>query len=211
MSEALAVKEDGAFRNIAFGKLGIWVFLIIDGLSFVAILIAAAYLRTNGAPWPNPGQVLNVSLTAFNTFVLLLSSYTMMNALEAIKVDNQKKFIRFLVATLLLGILFLSIQAFEYYNFIAGTEEIRNKLAQAGIASQYFRPSTSIYAGCFFGATGFHGLHVLSGIIFILYVLIRGLRGGFSAANYLRVEVLTLFWHFVDLMWMLVFTVVYLL
>lgn len=211
MSEVFAAEEDRAFKNISFGKLGIWVFLIIDGLSFVAILIAAAYLRTNGAPWPHPGQVLNVPLTAFNTFVLLLSSYTMMNALEAVKVDDQKKFIRFLAATLFLGVLFLCIQAFEYYHFIAGTEEVRNKLAEAGIASQYFRPSTSIYAGCFFGATGFHGVHVLSGIIFILYVLIRGLRGGFSSANYLRVETLTLFWHFVDLMWMLVFTVVYLL
>ncbi len=203
--------EDKAFKNIAFGKLGIWVFLIMDGLSFTAILIAASYLRTNGAPWPNPGQVLNVPLTAVNTFALLLSSYTMMNALCSIRVGDQKKFIRNLVWTLLLGVLFLSIQAFEYYNFIAGTEEIKQKLALAGMAGEHFWPNSSIYAGCFFGATGFHGLHVLSGIIFILYVLIKGLKGGFTAEKHLRVEILTLFWHFVDLMWMLVFTVVYLL
>ncbi len=194
--EQLVVKEDRAFKDIAVGKLGIWVFLIIDGLSFVAILIAASYLRTHGAPWPGPGEVLNIPLTAFNTFALLLSSYTMMMALEAIKADSQKKFIIFLSWTLFLGIVFLSIQAYEYYHFIAG---------------EHFMPSSSIYAGCFFGATGFHGLHVLSGIIFILYVLIRGIKGGFSSTNYLRVETLTLFWHFVDLMWMLVFTVVYLL
>ena len=189
------VMEDKAFKNIQFGKLGIWVFLIIDGLSFVAILIAASYLRTNGAPWPNPGQVLNVPLTAFNTFVLLLSSYTMMNALEAVKVGEQKKFIQYLISTLLLGLTFLGIQAFEYTHFI----------------KEHFIPSTSIYAGCFFGATGFHGLHVLTGVIFILYVLVQGLKGRFNQANHLRVETLTLFWHFVDLMWMLVFTVVYLL
>ncbi len=194
--EQLVVKEDRAFKDIAVGKLGIWVFLIMDGLSFVAILIAASYLRTHGAPWPAPGEVLNVPLTAFNTFALLLSSYTMMMALEAIKADSQKKFITFLSWTLFLGIMFLSIQAYEYYHLIGG---------------EHFRPSSSIYAGCFFGATGFHGLHVLSGVIFILYILIKGIKGGFSSTNYLRVETLTLFWHFVDLMWMLVFTVVYLL
>ena len=193
--EQVIVMEDMAFKNIAFGKLGIWVFLIIDGLSFTAILIAASYLRANGAPWPQPGQVLNVPLTAFNTFALLLSSYTMMNALEAVKAGDQKKFIRDLSWTLFLGVLFLSIQAFEYRHFIA----------------EHFLPSSSIYAGCFFGATGFHGLHVLSGVIFILYVLIGALKGRFNVADHLRVETLTLFWHFVDLMWVLVFTVVYLL
>jgi cytochrome c oxidase subunit 3 len=209
--EQLVMGKDKAFKDIASGKLGIWIFLIIDGLSFVAILIAASYLRTHGAPWPHPGEVLNVPLTAFNTFVLLLSSYTMMMALESVRSGDQKKFITLLSWTLFLGLLFLSIQAYEYYNFIAGTEEIKHKLALAGVGGDYFRPSSSIYAGCFFGATGFHGLHVLSGVIFILYVLIGGLRGRFTATNHLRVETLTLFWHFVDLMWMLVFTAVYLL
>jgi cytochrome c oxidase subunit III len=194
--DQVVIREDKAFNNIEVGKLGIWVFLIMDGLSFVAILIAAAYLRTNGAPWPNPGEILNVPLTAVNTIVLLLSSYTMMISLESVKAGNQKKFITFLSGTLFLGVLFLSIQAYEYYNLIA---------------HESFRPSSSIYAGCFFGATGFHGIHVLSGVIFILYVLIGGLKGKFTQANYLRVETLTLFWHFVDLMWMLVFTGVYLL
>ncbi len=210
MSE-VCVGQDKAFNNASFGKLGIWLFLIIDGLSFVAVLIAAAYLRQHGAPWPAPGQVLNIPLTAFNTFALLLSSYTMMMALEAVKSGDQKKFIRQLLWTLLLGVLFLSIQIFEYYNFIVGTEEIKHKLMAAGMAGDYFRPSTSIYSGCFFGATGFHGLHVLTGIIFICYVLVMAIKGRFNQTNHLRVEVLTLFWHFVDLMWMLVFTVVYLL
>ena len=67
MSQALAV-NDRAFKNIPAGKLGMWVFLIMDGLSFAAILIAASYLRANGAPWPHPGQVLNIPLTAINTF-----------------------------------------------------------------------------------------------------------------------------------------------
>ncbi|OGX31063.1 MAG: hypothetical protein A2787_01325 [Omnitrophica WOR_2 bacterium RIFCSPHIGHO2_01_FULL_48_9] len=188
-----------------------WVFLIMDGLSFAAILIAASYLRTNGAPWPHPGQVLNVPLTAVNTFFLMFSSYTMMNALEAVKAGEQKRFITYLIWTLALGALFLSIQVYEYFNFIVGTEEIKQKLALSGLGGDYFRPGSNIYAGCFFGATGYHGLHVFSGLIFILYVLMAGLKGRFTPVNYVRVETLTLYWHFVDLMWMLVFTVVYLL
>ena len=210
MSQTIAV-NDTAFKDIPLGKLGMWVFLIMDGLSFAAILIAASYLRTNGAPWPHPGQVLNVPLTAVNTFFLMFSSYTMMNALEAVKAGEQKRFITYLIWTLALGALFLSIQVYEYFNFIVGTEEIKQKLALSGLGGDYFRPGSNIYAGCFFGATGYHGLHVFSGLIFILYVLMAGLKGRFTPVNYVRVETLTLYWHFVDLMWMLVFTVVYLL
>lgn len=194
MSQMLSMSQR-AFKDAPAGKLGMWIFLIMDGLSFATILIGAAYLRTNGAPWPNPGEVLNIPLTAVNTFILMFSSFTMMNALEAVKVNDQRKFIQFLVATLVLGIAFLSIQVTEYVHFIL----------------ENFKPSTSVYAACFYGATGYHGIHVLSGIIFITYILVRALKGGFSADNYGRVETLTLYWHFVDLMWMLVFTVVYLL
>ncbi len=206
-----AVIRDPAFHAIPSGKLGMWLFLVMDGLSFAAILIAAAYLRANGAPWANPGEVLNIPLTAFNTFVLLLSSYTMMSAYEAVKDGEQKRFITFLTATLALGLLFLGVQIYEYYHFIVGSAELTEKLALAGLGGEYFRPSSGMYAASFFGATGFHGLHVLSGVIFILYVLAGALRGRFHQGDHLRVEVLTLFWHFVDLMWMLVFTVVYLL
>ena len=74
------------------GKLGMWLFLLMDGLRFVTVLIGAAYLRTNGALWPKAGTILNVPLTAVNTMVLLSSSLTMMLALQAIRVDNQKLF-----------------------------------------------------------------------------------------------------------------------
>lgn len=211
MDQTAAVCEDTAFKSIASGKLGMWIFLIIDGLSFVAILIAASYLRANGAPWPHPGVVLNIPLTAVNTMVLLLSSYTMMNALESVKEGKQGRFINYLIATLLLGLLFLGIQVFEYSHFIIGGQELQEKLALAGLGGNHFRPNDNLYAASFFGATGFHGLHVLSGIIFIVYVLVGALQGRFNAGHHLRVETLTLFWHFVDLMWMLVFTVIYLL
>lgn len=193
------------------GKLGMWLFLLMDGLSFATVLIGAAYLRTNGALWPEAGKVLNVPLTAFNTLVLLFSSYTMMTALQAVRVDDQKTFRNNLLLTFLAGALFLGIQAYEYFHFIVGGEHLQSALAAAGFSGDVFRPGSSIYAASFYGATGFHGLHVLAGLIFISYVLVKAFKGDWNARNHGRVEYLTLYWHFVDLMWMLVFTVVYLL
>ncbi|MBI5150342.1 MAG: heme-copper oxidase subunit III [Candidatus Omnitrophica bacterium] len=198
--------------QLPVGKLGIWLFLLMDGLSFATILIGAAYLRANGALWPRAGTVLNVPLTAVNTVVLFLSSFTMMLALQAVRADDQRGFKKNLFLTLALGALFLGIQAYEYTHFIVGGEHLKTALAAAGFEGQhFFRPGSSIYAACFYGATGFHGLHVFAGLIFMIYIIALALRGRWSAAHHGRVEVLTLYWHFVDLMWMFVFTVVYLL
>lgn len=197
--------------QVPHGKLGMWLFLLMDGLSFVTILIAAAYLRTNGALWPQAGTVLNVPLTAVNTIILLVSSLTMMLALQAVRNDETGQLKKYLLMTFALGAIFLGIQAYEYTHFIAGSEHLEKVLSAAGFEGSYFRPSSSIYAACFYGATGFHGLHVLAGLIFMLYVIAGAYRGRWSAKDHLRVEVLTLYWHFVDMMWMLVFTVVYLL
>ncbi len=197
--------------EVPHGKLGMWLFLLMDGLSFATILIGAAFLRTNGAPWPQAGQVLNVPLTAVNTIILMFSSLTMMLALQAVRSDDQRGLKKYLFLTFILGATFLGIQAYEYLHFIFGSEHLKEALAASGLGGEYFRPSSSIYAACFFGATGFHGLHVFSGLIFILYVLVKALKGHWSSENHVRVETLTLYWHFVDLMWMLVFTVVYLL
>ncbi len=211
MSEVIVQKRDTAFGEAGVGKIGMWLFLIMDGLSFVTILIAAAYLRANGAPWPAPGQILNIALTAFNTLVLMVSSYTMMRAFCSIKEFDQITGVKYLWMTLGLGVIFLGIQVYEYCHLIVGGEKLAQHLAAAGFSGQVFRPTSSIYAACFYGATGFHGLHVLAGLIFMTYVLLAVIRGEFNGYNYVRVEALTLYWHFIDLMWMLIFTGIYLL
>lgn len=208
ISQSLEIKR---VTDVPHGKLGMWLFLLMDGLSFATILIGTAYLRTNGAPWAQPGQVLNVPLTAVNTIILMFSSLTMMLALQAVRSDDQTKLKKYLIFTFILGAAFLSIQVYEYLHFILGSEHLKAALAQAGLGGDYFRPNSSIYAACFFGATGFHGLHVTAGLIFILYIMINAFKGRWTSENHIRVEALTLYWHFVDLMWMLVFTVVYLL
>lgn len=210
MQSSDVVSKD-EFSPASTGKIAMWLFLVIDGLSFATILVGAMYLRVNGSPWPQPGQILNVPLTTFNTFVLIISSFTMIMALDAIQKDDRAKSIKFIILTILAGLIFLGIQAYEYTHFILGSEHLKEALASAGINSSKFWPSTSVFASCFYGATGFHGLHVLSGVIFLLYILIRTIKGQFSAKNYDRVEIATIFWHFVDLMWILVFTFVYLI
>ena len=210
MSTAQAI-EIRRVDQISQGKLGIWLFLLMDGLSFATILIGAAYLRTNGAPWPQAGTLLNVPLTAVNTIILLFSSLTMMLALQAVRAEDQNAFRKNLLLTFILGAAFLGIQAYEYAHFIVGGDHLKSVLSAAGFDGHYFRPNSSIYAACFYGATGFHGLHVLAGLIFMIYIMIRAYKGRWSSANHGRVEILTLYWHFVDLMWMFVFTVVYLL
>jgi heme/copper-type cytochrome/quinol oxidase subunit 3 len=207
----MSAPEVQRIDRLAEGKIGMWLFLLMDGLSFATILIGAAYLRTNGAPWPQAGAVLNVPLTAFNTFILLASSLTMMLAFQAVKAGDQNRLKRYLWATFILGIGFIGIQVYEYWHFIAGSEHLQARLAAAGFEGDHFRPSSSIYAACFFGATGYHGVHVFSGLIFMLYIIIGAHKGRWTPQNHVRVEALTLYWHFVDLMWMLVFTVVYLL
>ncbi|MCA9405071.1 MAG: heme-copper oxidase subunit III [Candidatus Omnitrophica bacterium] len=211
MSQTMAVKND-PFGSASTGKLGMWLFIIIDGLSFGGLLIGGVALRAGGAFWPEPGQVLNIPLTAFNTFLLICTSFTMVMALNAVQKDDQKGLIKNLILTILGGFIFLSIQGYEYYHFIAGSEHLAEKLSHAGIANATnFIPSTSIYAASFYIVTCFHGLHVLSGVIFIACVLAAAMQGHYSSQNYDKVEILGLFWHFVDLVWILVFTVVYLI
>ncbi|MCA9406836.1 MAG: heme-copper oxidase subunit III [Candidatus Omnitrophica bacterium] len=204
-SEALRI------YHLPHGKLGMWLFLLMDGLSFVTILIGAAYLRTNGAPWPGAGEVLNVPLTAFNTIVLIVSSLTVMLALQAVREGDQARFKKNLLITLILGTLFLGVQAYEYTHLIMGSEHLEMALANAGLTGSSVTPQSSIYAACFYGATGFHGLHVLAGLIFMLYIIVQAFKGRWTAEEHGRVEYLALYWHFVDLMWMFVFTVVYLI
>lgn len=210
MSEAVALRDP--FGRATTGKLGMWLFIIMDGLSFGGLLIGGAALRSGAPFWPVPGAILDVPLTAFNTFLLICSSLTMVMALNAIQRDDVRGLKRFLGLTMLSGLIFLSIQVWEYSHFIMGSKELAVSLAGAGFpGATSFIPSTGIYAAVFYATTTFHGLHVLTGVIYIGVILLGVDRAGYSAQNFDRVEILGLFWHFIDLIWILVFTVIYLL
>ena len=195
-NQTQAIPVNDPFGQATTGKLGMWLFIIVDGLSFTGLLIAGIALRAASPEiWPVAGELLNIPLTAFNTFLLICTSFTMVMALNCIQKGDQTGLKKFLGLTMAGGVVFLGIQVYEYSHFIMVD----------------FLPSTSIYAAVFYVTTCFHGLHVLSGVIYIACILRMAGLNAYSADNWDHVEILGLFWHFVDLVWILVFTIIYLI
>jgi heme/copper-type cytochrome/quinol oxidase subunit 3 len=139
--------------------------------------------------------VLNVPITAGNTFILICSSVTMVKAFAAIEEGDQKMLRVWLLATAFIGACFVGVQIYEYRELI----------------HHGFLPSSGLYGSAFFTMTGFHGLHVTIGVLCILWVAMKSFRGSYSQADHQGVEVIGLYWHFVDLVWIILFTIVYLI
>ena len=180
-----------------WGKLGMWLFLAGDAMSFGCLIVGYGILRHASSSWPVPKDVLGINLTAFMTFLLIVSSVWMVLALAAIQENNKPKFNKFLGLVILGGLMFLGCQAYEW------THLLTHRLPEAGIAF-----STSLFATTFFILTGFHGMHVTGGVIYNTCVLAAVNRGRYEAKH---VEIAGLYWHFVDLVWILIFTFVYLI
>jgi cytochrome c oxidase subunit 3 len=160
--------------------------------------------------WPLPynelTNPLSIDLTAGNTFILICSSVTMVLALAALQRGDKARCSLFLLATVLIGSTFLGVQIYEYYQLMEGHHY------PPGIsATGHFRPSVSLFASCFFTMTGFHGAHVFGGVVMLTCIFLQSLRGAYSPNHYSPVELVGLYWHFVDLVWIILFTVVYLI
>jgi len=174
----------------------IWAFLASEVVFFTGIIGLSQVLRFRelflGRSWG--AHELDIPLTAINTFVLICSSFTMAMALDAAKMKNKKKMLQFLLATLLIGGTFISIQAFEYLRLI----------------EEHFLANSSVFAGAFYLTTGFHGFHVAIGLVAIFGVLVAAYFGKFDKSPD-GVEILGLYWHFVDLAWLFIFPLYYLI
>jgi heme/copper-type cytochrome/quinol oxidase subunit 3 len=159
--------------------------------------------------WPLPFDTetdpLSINLTAANTFILICSSVTMVFALSAIQNGKKKRCSFFLLMTVLIGSVFLSIQVIEY-RLLSTIHYYPIGISR----THHFRPSASLFASCFYTMTGFHGAHVTGGVILLACILVASLLGKFSHENHSAVELAGLYWHFVDLVWIILFTVVYL-
>ena len=178
-------------------KLGMWLFLVADAMSFAALLLAYGVLRLESRSWPAPGSRLGIPFTAGLTFLLICSSVTMVLAVAAAREKRKRALVAWLLLTMLGGLLFLGGQAHEY------TLLIRDRGMGLGVDQM---------SSTFFVCTGFHGAHVLAGVILLGVVAGRAARGRYDGkARADGVEVAGLFWHFVDLVWILVFTFVYLI
>jgi len=162
---------------------------------FTGLIGSYIVLRFASPLWPQPSTVLNIPLTAFNTFILICSSVTMVQALAAISRGDTAKMKLFLSLTLTFGAVFISIQGVEYW-----------KLLHEG-----FNPHVSLFGSVFFTTTGFHGFHVFCGVVCMAYMTGKAFLGKITQANHQGIETLGLYWHFVDLVWIVLFTIIYLI
>ena len=178
----------------------------LEAVGATTSIVPLAYFN-----WPKPYDFmtnpLSIDLTAVNTFFLICSSVTMVFALSSFQRDDRRMGTIWLAATTLIGSVFLSVQVYEYYQLMFGHHY------PPGIsATGHFRPSVSLFASCFFTMTGFHGAHVAGGVIMLTCLILNSaLTGSFTKDHYSPVELVGLYWHFVDLVWIILFTVVYLI
>ena len=206
MSEAVAEMQvevepaESPLTPESWGKLGMWIFLAGDAMSFGGLLAGYGALRAGSPDWPNPVETLGVTLTAGMTFLLICSSFTMVKALSAAKHSDLAGFRKYLLLTIAGGTIFLALQAYEWTH-----------LTHVGMTMSSNPWGSSLFGTTFFILTGFHGCHVFGGVIYLACILLSGLNGRHLGENANPVEIVGLYWHFVDLVWILVFTFVYLL
>jgi len=196
------------YKGFTSGKFAMWLFLASDAMGFMGLIGAYMVLRISSSNWMVEAldPPFGINLTALMTFLLIMSSVTMVKALSAIQKGNQKGLLFWLGCTIFGGLTFLSLQVYEWDHFIHGIVTLREKAGLAGATNQ----GLTGYQQTFFTLTGFHGLHVLSGVIYLSCIWTRAKQGAYSATNNSPVELVGLFWHFVDLVWIVLFTILYL-
>lgn len=192
-------RNDVQFGKASIGKIAMWIFLVTDAMSFSGFLIAYAVLRSTQG-WPDPAQYLGINLSGFATFILVCSSVSMVLSIDSCKQKDRKGMLNWLLATIAGGVIFLGIQVYEYQHLI-----------HQGITFSSFAHGNNLFASTFYIVTGFHGLHVLTGVIYLCCEYRFASLGHYDNGDYNRLEILGLFWHFVDLVWILVFTFIYLI
>ncbi len=253
--------------GVTDGKLAMWIFLGSDGMSFMGLIAAYVALRGgNAGTWPEPTDHLAIDLTAFNTFVLICSSVSMVKAFLASQNADKSGMVKWLGATIFGGLVFLGIQVYEYTHQInsgftvsgfSDEYEVRKRfetiaaeaeasgapspvtsVAEFAAAEKFLDHSVShdadeaaaaftaakevldrdypktkigesegLFCATFYVLTCFHGCHVASGVIYLAIILLGVLRNRWTVN---RMEIVGLYWHFVDLVWIVIFTIVYL-
>ena len=176
-------------------KLAIWLFLASDCLFFGAFIAAYLLYRNRPQAGPTPQKVYSIPFTSVSSFVLLMSSLTMVLALAAIQRGDLRRLRMWLMSTALLGSVFIGGQIYEFTNF-----------ARKGLSLD-----TNLFGSTFFVLTGFHGAHVTVGIIWLLSLWGLAARGRLNQPDAEKVEIAGLYWHFVDVVWIVIFTLVYLI
>jgi cytochrome c oxidase subunit 3/cytochrome o ubiquinol oxidase subunit 3 len=175
-------------------KLLMWLFLGSECLFFGSFISAFLLYRNRNLVGPYPEDLFDIPFTSISSFVLLMSSVTMVLALSAIQRGDMRGLRIWLVATALLGISFLAGQAFEFTEFY----------------NEGLTLKTNVFGTTFFVLTGFHGTHVAVGVLILLSMYVMSMQGTLTSEHSLTVELAGLYWHFVDIVWIVIFTLIYL-
>jgi heme/copper-type cytochrome/quinol oxidase subunit 3 len=210
--DTLAAAEPSLKKNpLSFtnGKLAMWLFLASDAMGFMGLIGGYMVLRITAPNWQHEGldPDFGINLTAFMTFILILSSVTMVTALDRIQKGSREGLLKWLGATIVGGLIFVGLQVYEWTHFISEIHRMAAEFTATGGLEAHF----TNYQATFFTLTGFHGLHVSIGVIYLACIWWRAYRGAYTAANHSPVELVGLYWHFVDLVWIVLFTIIYLL
>ncbi len=176
-------------------KFAVWVFLASECLFFGSLIATYFLYRGRSLVGPFPADVYDIPFTSVSSFVLLMSSLTMVLALAAIQRGDNRATRAWLIATATLGMVFVGGQVYEFTVFV-----------DEGLTLK-----TNLFGTTFFVLTGFHGAHVTVGIMMLLTLAVRSMQGKLTQENALNVEMIGLYWHFVDVVWIVIFTLVYLI
>jgi len=176
-------------------KIAIWAFLGSECLFFGALITTFLLYRTRTGDGPTAEEVFNIPFTSISSFILLMSSLTMVLAHYSSMRRDHRQMRVWLLATALLGMIFLAGQVFEFTEFV----------------SEGLKVDTSPFGSSFFVLTGFHGAHVAVGVLMLLVTALMSATGRLRDGEGMNVEIVGLYWHFVDIVWIVIFTVVYLL
>jgi heme/copper-type cytochrome/quinol oxidase subunit 3 len=194
----VAIKADhghATATGISNTKLAMWVYLGSDCLLFGSLISTYLLLRHRSVTGLGPEDVFDIPFTSVSSFVLLMSSLTMALAVASISRGDIHRNRVWLATTAMLGAVFIGGQVYEFTTFY-----------REGLGF-----TTNIFASAFYTLTGFHGVHVTVGIIMLMSLLVMSLRGNLGPDRAESVEIIGLYWHFVDIVWVIIFTIVYLI
>ena len=181
--------------GLSHTKLAMWVFLGSECLLFGGLISTYLLYKTRGNGQTLPTDVFDIPFTSVSSFVLLMSSLTMVLALSSVSRGDQEAGRTWLLATAMLGAVFIGGQVYEFTSFV-----------REGVAF-----TTNPASSAFFALTGFHGVHVSLGIVMLMSLFVSSVKGRLTHRNAETVEIVGLYWHFVDIVWIFIFTVIYLI
>ena len=195
MSHATHALEHHTSTGLDNRKVAIWTFIGSECLFFASLISTYLVYKGRDTSGPTPDEILQIPLVTFGTALLLFSSLFVVLALNGAQRGSRKALLGWLAATIICGLFFIGMQVYEFQHFV-----------HEGLKLQ-----TNLFGATFYTLTGFHGTHVTIGVIWLITVFITALRGKLPPERALNLEMAALYWHFVDVVWIVIFPVVYLM